>query len=263
MTKQRGIKLIFTIGGLLLFLAGIIIGSFLVLRSATSQGKLYTIENEVLKDSSNFTQELLDELNLIQELPPEQFEDSQVGNITQDFLETISREGDLIGLDIEGYTDEIFLESIVLPYLVDNQINLLERTGGFEPQTTILTDPQEYIGEIKIHFLVLAGAWQKIISTAPEDLNDPKVKEDFEALVKLLTQNDKELRDKKVPLQYGEFHKKVVALSTAIQQIVVGGMVNKKEDPLRALLVMVELDKVEQFAQALLSELVLIEELNI
>src|SRR3989344_5686017 len=96
MNIRRG-KFLITLGGVAVLVAGVFIGAFLVLRSETGEGKLYAISNSTTKS----TQELLDELYQIHSESSNSNQPPK--NLTEDFLTTVSAEGERLGLNPADY----------------------------------------------------------------------------------------------------------------------------------------------------------------
>ncbi len=208
-------KIIFVIGGMVLILAGVIIGSFLVLRSATSQGLFYDITNETAKLQQQATGALLNELSNIQT----ELEQDQVleHNLTQEFLDTLAQEAVEKGLSQDDLTSEEFFLSTVLPFLKENTKEIIPEIRNEEINISALTDSSVYFEDVQIHILLLAGAWQKIALLNPESLIEPETREMFGDVARLLKLNDEELRSLIVPIDYVSFHKKILQFSTAMQ----------------------------------------------
>jgi len=238
------------------FFTGVVIGSFLVLKSAVSEGQIFNITNEPEENKGG----ALSELGAIQKLLPEDL-GSYDKNLTDDFLKTIAFEGVYQELDEAGYTSEEFLESTVFPYFIENQQTVLNPDSDFKINTSVNKDLREYVDEMSIQVLILAGAWQRVMVADIETLDTPEVRESFKKLTELLTINDNELQNKYVPPQYVEFHKKVLQLSSAVQTMISDGVLNKTTDPLKSILVIASLEEISNFGQEVIAELALIDDI--
>lgn len=243
-------KTFFAIGGFFVFIFGTIAGSYLVLGSPTSRGE-FVLENEPTESLATISGDIFSSLDLAQEISS----GANEKNLTDDFLQTISRAGDEQELTAEGYETDEFFEDTVVPYFEENSGDVIPSAESFKVNTSITVNTKEYVEEMKLRYLLLAGAWQKIITTSPEDLEQENVTEELRDVVLLLSLNDKEMLEREAPSHYKSFHQKTLALSSAIKTILNDVFINKDADPLRALVVVSSLETVEAYAQSLVSEL--------
>jgi hypothetical protein len=248
--QRRGQKTLILLGGIFLVLAGVVIGSFLVLRSATSQGEFYAITSDGVGVGEEIAQSFLSDLYDLQE---KEF-NSTTTNLTQRFLDSIARAGEEQNLSQEELVSEEFFTSSVLPFLKESAskifINIADEDLIIEP----LADKGKYIEEINTQIFILAGTWQKINQLTVASVNSPETKKRFEPISQLLALGIDSLKKQVVPANYVDFHKRVLTLATATQTIIVNGITKENNDPLRGLLAMASLEKIQELGREVVIE---------
>lgn len=253
--QRRGKKILILSGGIFLILAGVVIGSFLVLRSATSQGEFYAITNNEIGAEEGVAQSFLSDLYNLQE---KEFSSNEI-NLTQNFLNSIARAGEEQNLSEEDFTSEEFFTSSVLPFLKESAdeifIDIIDDDLIIEP----LADRGKYIEEINTQIFILAGTWQKINQLTISSITNPKTEEEFKPVSQLLALSVINLKGQVVPANYVDFHKRILTLATATQAIIVNGITRENNDPLRGLLAMASLERIQELGREVTSEFAQIE----
>lgn len=248
--KRRGQKTLILLGGIFLVLAGVVIGSFLVLRSATSQGEFYAITGDGAGVEEEVAQSFLSDLYDLQE---KEFNPT-TSNLTQRFLDNIARTSEEQNLSQEELISEEFFIDFVLPFLKESANEIFINIDAEDLIIGLLADKGEYIEKINTQIFILAGTWQKINQLTVASINSPETKESFRPISQLLDLGIDSLRKQTIPANYVDFHKRVLTLATATQTIIVNGITKENNDPLRGLLAMASLEKIQDLGKEVVIE---------
>src|SRR3989344_92958 len=216
---RRG-KFFVMLGGVVVLVAGVFIGAFLVLRSEAGRGQFFGIDNESVADfKTQTTRALLNELAALRT--------GETGtankNLTQELLDTIDQEA-----AADNLTEDIILSYLetnsnaIFPSISDQELNIKSSAGS-----------REYLNEVSVHLLLLAGAWQKIIELEDQDA--------YTQLSTLLSEGESALRVQAVPPRYLEFHKRVLQLYSAVRVTVDNALLPNGNDPLLGLIAIARL----------------------
>lgn len=252
MLRIKRKKLFWSVIGFVVFLVGLVAGSFLVLRSETSEGALFDLENpsdsSAAIDSSGF----IEDLKKFQEQNPVVSGD----NLTAKFLAALAQAG--VGQEVSSgeATSPEFLYGTVFPYLADLNQNLFPEIPQSAVRVSVKADPATYLVEAKTAVILLAGAWQEAFRYSSQELEGPSIKEKLDEIEELLGVVDEELRERDVPLEHRTLHRKLLQLSSDVGLIVRAGIVHRQDDPIKALLVMDRVEDVIVSGQTLLFEII-------
>ncbi len=235
MNNRRG-KIILSISGVVFLIAGVFIGGFLVLKSETSEGQVQWSENIDSIPYQSSTNEILKELDFIS--------GSEKNSSTDSFLFFLSEKIASGEINKENLESKEIMEEIspllekeiqsIFPEIKDKDLNL-----------QILADKKTYVKKITKEVLVLLGAWQETLMVSDPLSVTLKERGRLENVVKLVQAGDEASRKLEVPVEYVEFHKKLLVFSSAIQAFIESGFLKKEEDNVRGILVIAAADKIQ------------------
>ncbi len=235
-------KLFWITVSVFVFVVGLVAGSFLVLRSETSEGALF--DPPEIQASS-----FLDDLKKFQEQNPAT-PDGGENNLTAKFLLAIAQAGTEQNLAAEDYSDPEFLAATVMPHLENLNFSVFPEIPETDVRVSAKVDEAVYFENVKKYLLLIVGAWQKVLKA---DANITAAEaEEYKNVVIVLELINQELRAADVPLKYRSTHGRLIQLNAAVKSVLEDGFLKRQDDPIRSLLVINQLDAIVEFAQELL-----------
>ena len=247
----------FIVGAIIVFIAGLIGGAYLVLKSSVTQGEL---ANSTPAQNGKSSDELLAELLKINQqeqnalepyIPPED------KNLTEDFLKTIVDKSAGDRINPKQIASDDFFVSTILPYLKGNQIDLFPEIP--DSVLKITTDSKanlkKYYQDTNKDMIVFFDAVKKITKTDETKLQDPATQDELNTLASNLASSFQNLSRTEVPPSQKELHKKIMVSVLSLQKMT-EAMINYETDPLKSLLVINEAEALGKFWQETLYDYV-------
>src|SRR3989344_4696419 len=202
-------KTVIVLGGIFVFLVGTVAGSFLVLRSSSSEGRTFLIESP--NGRSGEAEGLLKELAVLQ--GSDLLDNYTNENLTENFLNTlISKSVEMnVAVNELGANEDFYAaaaESLksqrptIFPEIDERALRISEDASS-----------KEYVKAVDRHFLFLRDAWRTVLASSPEKITAPATKSELLNQARRLSASTEAFRSESVPPQYKEFHKKVLSFS--------------------------------------------------
>ena len=230
--KRRGRKTIFTIGGVIVFIAGVVIGSFLVLRSTISEGGFFSVSNT----DEGIAAYVANEVLALRASGYANYSGDST-DLTSKFASLIFKEGEENNLTQADYESDEFFQEVIIPFISAELADILSRDPDINVVSSASADLNVYMSELGDRVIIIAGSWQKIVTISPNSIDEKDVRENLGLVLTILEANEKDLADMAVPLEWVELHKKTLRLSFLLRALVQYGYLEKSADPFQALVV--------------------------
>lgn len=230
------------------FLVGLIGGSFLVLKSATTKGALTrSTPLSQGKSSDELLAELLN-LNSAEQNKTDEYVPPENKNLTEDFLAAVLKNKGLTDITAQEIASDDFFVSTILPYLKSNEPNLTPLI----PDSVLKIAPSssanisKYFTGTKPQISSLINVLDQVLKTDPEKLEDFATQNNLQDNIAALAGIFESLSQASIPKKYLVMHKNLLITVYSLQKIA-ESMANSSQDPLKSLLIMNQSEQAGEF----------------
>lgn len=221
------------------FAVGLTGGAYLVLRSSITQG---TEETSTALNQGKSSDELLGELlKLNQEESGENYEPPEDKNLTEGFLKTLTKNGNVANIDPTEIASNDFFASAILPYLKTNQLDLapIIPDSVLKIVSDSKTAQQKYYKDTNADINVFYKVMNQTLEFDADAIDDAAALVGVEQNISKLGDSFENLSAVAVPQSLVETHKEVLVSVFSLQKFL-EAILNSETDPLKSLLVVNE-----------------------